>query len=211
MFPRLYRSVEKPALRVPSVTSAHALYIAGKFASRLRGMVRDLNKVVLRKGEPFPFDAVAFEAAAYAHYNLMRERLLADAKPDNEAGIEEDEPDEDAAAFFDCVLLAAYATSDTLVQHTDFNLNSELLLNRCRAYAFNEGMKATPPWEQLSNFLISSIQSGSPAVKSSVSISSSLPLQLAVAGATQIFHSNSLAHFIEGTRLLYSAHLDGSL
>jgi hypothetical protein len=205
MFQDTYQSVNDPDMRVPAVVSVHALYIARRFACGLREMMRKVDKESA-KVDVFPFDAVAFEAAAYAHYWLIRERLLADHDED-EFGDVLDEGD----AYFECLNESARLTSALLVKVTDFNLNPDLLRNRCLNYSFKEGIKSERPEETFSRFVISSIQSRSPVIKTSVCISSSLPLQLCVFTYIPIFSSSLLAECKKSAHVLYLAHLDGAL
>lgn len=192
-------------VRVPMAISVRSLHIAVKFSDGLRDMVRKVGRGFAIEGEHFPVDAVAFEAAAYTYYWLMREALLHDVEPD-----EEEEIDEEEAEFLECLKLAASATSEIFVQHADFNVKSDLLMNRCLAYSFEEGMKATPPDEKFTSFLLSSIQSRSPSEKHSVGLSTSLPLQLCVATYVPIWTSTLLDELKKGTREFYESERNRS-
>jgi hypothetical protein len=199
MMMRTCGSVSEQA-QVPTAICTRSLYIAGRFADGLRDMMQSVGKGLSVDREDFPFDVVTFEAAAFAHYWLMREALLADADSK-----EREEVHGDEAAFFENLKLAASAASQILADYTDFNLKSDLLMNRCLAYSFEERFKATPPEQQFSKFLMSSIQSRSPSVKSSVRISTNLPLQLCVATYIPIWSSTLLDELKKATRDLHMA------
>jgi hypothetical protein len=202
-FQSTYKSVKDPDLRVPAAISVYVLYLAQRFASGLREMMGKADKNSV-KGSSYPFDAIAFEAAAYSHFWLMREKLNVD-KDENEDEPEEDDP------YFECLEASAQLTSSLLVSKTNFSLSTDLLMNRSITYSFEETRKSIKPQEKFAQFLVSSFQSRSPAIRSTAGISSSLPLQLSVISYIPIFSSSLLAECKKGARVMYLAHQDDAL
>lgn len=197
-----YKSVKNPKLRVPAAISVYALYLAYRFSSGLRDMLGKIDKGS-QKGGVFPFDAIVFEAAAFCHFWLMREKLAVNEDEDEGA------PEEDQ--YFECLRASAEITSSLLVKHTSFDLPADLLMQRSIAYSFEEARKSTRPEEKFAQFLVSSYQSQSPAIRTSVSISSSLPLQLSITSYIPIFSSTLLTEFKKGVRAMYLADQEGAL
>ncbi|MHB1077239.1 hypothetical protein [Thiobacillus sp.] len=189
-----YRSVKDESLRLPAALSTWVLYLTHRFSSGLREMLASVDKKT-----PFAFDPIAFETAAFCHYWLMRDILNAD---DDQA---EDE------IYFECLKASASITSSLLASKTSFALPTELLMQRSMAYSHEEKCKAVRPEDKFAQFLISSFQSGSPATKAAVGISSSLPLQLSIASYIPIFESTQLAEFKTVARAMFLADQEGAL
>ena len=189
-----YRSVKDEGLRLPAALSTWVLYLSHRFSSGLREMLASIDKQT-----PFAYDSIAFEAAAFCHYWLMRDFLNAD-----------DDQTEDEI-YFECLKASASITSSLLVSKTSFALSTELLMQRSMAYSYEEKCKAIPPEEKFAQFLVASFQSGSPVKKTAVGISSSLPLQLSVASYIPIFESTRLAEFKKVARVMFLADQEGAL
>ncbi|MCX7097720.1 MAG: hypothetical protein NTV43_07425 [Methylococcales bacterium] len=198
-FPRSYRSVKDPTLRVPAALSTWVLYLSHRFSSGLREMLTSIEKT-FKTNSAYPYDCVAFETAAFCHYWLMREFLNTD----------EDDETEDSD-YFECLKISANLTSSLISSKASFAVPEDLLMNRSIAYSHEEKFKAITPEEKFSNFLISSIQSGSPAKRSPVGIQSSLPLQLSLASYIPIFESTQLAEFKKAARVMFLADQEGAL
>lgn len=192
-----YHAVNDESLRLPAALSTLALYLAHRFSNGLREM---LTKLDSQTNDSFPYDAVAFEAAAYCYYWLMRDMLNSD---------DEDETSDES--YFECLKDSANMTSSLLAGKISFDLPNDLLMNRSIAYSFEEKCKSVRSEEKFAQFLISSIQSRSPLAKTTVGIESRLPLQLAVASYIPIFKSNSLAEFKKTARGLFLAGQEGAL
>lgn len=197
-FQTTYRSVKDQSFRLSAALSTWVLYLANRFSSGLREMLVSVNESIEIK-TVFAYDAVAFEAAAFCHYWLMRDMLNAD-----------DEQIEDEA-YFECLKAAASITSALLVDKSSFALPEELLMQRSMAYSFEEKRKMVRPEEKFAQFLISSFQSGSPTTRTSVGISSSLPLQLSVASYIPIFASTHLIELKKVARVMFLADQEGAL
>lgn len=189
-----YRSVKDPSLRLPAALSARVLYLSHRFSSSLREM---LNSV--EKDSAFAYDCVAFEAAAFCHYYLMRYLLN-----------EEEEENEDEK-YLECMKTAANITASLITEKASFSLPTDLLLQRSMEYLHAEKFKSTSPQERFAQFLISSFQSGSPEKRTPVGISSSLPLQLAAASYIPIFESTQLVEFKKVARVTYLADQEGAM
>ena len=198
-FQRSYRSVKDPTLRVPAALSTWGLYLAHRFSSGLREMLTSIEKT-FETSSAYPYDCVAFEAAAFCHYWVMREFLNAD---------EDDEPED--SDYFECLKNSANITSSLLSSKAGFTMPDDLIMKRSIAYSSEEKCKAVRPEEKFANFLISSIQSGSPAKRSPIGIQSSLPLQLCIASYIPIFESTQLAEFKKAARVMFLADQEGAL
>jgi len=196
---KTYRSVKDPTFRLPAALSTWVLYLAHRFSNGLREMLMSTEKS-LGMSNAYSYDCVAFEAAAFCHYWLMREMLNTD---------EDDEPED--SDYFECLKNSANITSSLLTDKVSFTLPDELLMQRSMAYSYEEKCKAVRPEEKFAQFLISSIQSGSPTTRSPVGISSSLPLQLSVSSYIPIFESTLLAEFKKIARVMFLADQEGAL
>ena len=193
-----YHSVKDPSLRLSAALSTWVLYLSHRFSSGLREMLSSVGKP---KGQnsTFAYDCVAFEAAAFCHYWLMRDMLNED-----EEGVGDEK-------YFECLKAAANITSSLFCSKTSFSLPAELLMQRSIVYSHEEKFKTIRPQERFAQFLISSFQSGSPKKRTSVGISSSLPLQLAIASYIPIFESTQLAEFKKIARVMYLADQERAL
>ena len=195
-----YHSVKNKSLRLSAALSTLALYLVQRFCNGLREMLVKLDKQSYPTNDSFPYDAVAFEAAAYCHYWLMRDMLNAD---------DEDETSDES--YFECLKNSANITSSLLAGRVSFDLPNDLLMKRSMAYSFEEKCKSVRLGEKFAQFLISSIQSRSPLIKTSVGIEIRLPLQLAVASYIPIFESTQLTEFKKVARAMFLADLEGAL
>lgn len=195
-----YHSVKDKSLRLPAALSTLALYLVQRFSSGLREMLAKLDKQSYPTNDSFPYDAVAFEAAAYCHYWLMRDMLNA-----------EDDDETNDETYFECLKNSARITSSLLAGKVPFDLPNDLLMKRSMGYSFEEKRKSARPEEKFAQFLISSIQSRSPLVKTSVGIESRLPLQLTVASYIPIFESTYLVEFKHAARVMFLADQEGTL
>lgn len=196
-----YHSVKNESLRLPAALSTWALYLVQRFSIGLREMLAKLDKQSYPTNDSFPYDAVAFEAAAYCHYWLMRDMLNADD--------DDDEPSDDT--YFECLKDSANITSSLLAGKVSFDLPNDLLMKRSIAYSFEEKCKSVRPEEKFAQFLISSVQSRSPLVKTPVGIESRLSFQLVVASYIPIFESTYLAEFKKSARGMFLADQEGAL
>ncbi|QOJ22572.1 MAG: hypothetical protein HRU78_02040 [Gammaproteobacteria bacterium] len=196
---RTYQSINDPNLRLPAALSTWVLYLSHRFTNGLREMLMSTEKS-LGTSSVFSYECVAFEAAAFCHYWLMREVLNTDE--DSEA---------DESNYFECLKNSANITSSLLTDKVSFALPDELLIKRSMIYSYEEKCKAVQPEEKFAQFLISSIQSGSPVTSAPVGISSSLPLQLSVASYIPIFESTQLAEFKKVARVMFLADQEGLL
>ncbi|TNJ39688.1 hypothetical protein FGF66_03425 [Chlorobaculum thiosulfatiphilum] len=200
-FQSSYRSVKDPTLRVPAALSTWVLYLAHRFSSGLREMLTSVEKT-FETSSSYPYDCVAFEAAAFCHYWVVREFLNADEDEDGEP---------EGNDYFECLKNSANITSSLLSSKTGFAMPDDLLMKRSIAYSYEEKCKAVRPEEKFANLLISSMQSGSPTKRSPVGIQSSLPLQLCIASYIPIFESTLLAEFKKAARVMFLADQEGAL
>ena len=151
------------------------------------------------KNSTFAYDCVAFEAAAFCHYWLMRDMLN---EEEEEIGDEK---------YLECLKAAANITSSLFSSKTSFSLPAELLMQRSMVYSHEEKFKAIRPQERFAQFLISSFESGSPDKRTPVGISSNLPLQISIASYIPIFESTQLAEFKKIARVTYLADQEGAM
>lgn len=198
-FQRSYRSVKDPTLRVPAALSTWVLFLAHHFSSGLRKMLTSIEKT-FETSSAYPYDCVAFEAAAFCHYWVMRQSLNAD-----------DDDEQEDSDYFECLKNSANITNSLLSSKAGFALPDDLLMKRSIAYSYEEKYKSVRPEEKFANFLISSIQSGSPEKRSPVGIKINLPLQLCIASYIPIFESTQLAEFEKAARVMFLADQEGAL
>ena len=194
-----YRSAKDPTLRVPAALTTWVLYLAHHFSSGLREMLTSIEKT-FEVNSTYPYDCVAFETAAFCHYWVISEFLNAD---------DDDEPEDND--YFECLKASAKITDSLLSSKAGFAMPDDLLMKRSIAYSYEEKCKSVRPEEKFANFLISSIQSGSPAKRSSIGIETNLPLQLCIASYIPIFESTQLAEFKKAARVMFLADQKGEL
>lgn len=191
-----YRSVKDLNLRLPAALSTSVLYLSHRFSSGLLAMLSSVDR-----GSIFTYDCVAFEAAAFCHYWLLRDILKED----------EDEDEIVDEKYFECLKASTNVTALLFAEKTNFSLPTELLMQRSIAYSHAEKFKAMHPQERFAQFLISSFQSGSPVKRSPIDISTNIALQLAVASYIPIFESTQLNEFRKVARVMYLADQEGVL
>lgn len=195
---RNYQSVQNINLRLPAALSTWVLFLTHSFASGLREMSYSLNKKSNAK-EVYAYDPVAFETAVFCYFWLMREFLNAE----NE--------DLDESSYFECLNQSAQITYSLLLAEANFDVPDDLAMDRCIAYSRGEKFNGIRPEEKFAEFLISSVQSGAPAKRTAVGVSSSLPLQLVVTAYIPIFISTRLNEFKKVARNMFLAHQDSIL
>jgi hypothetical protein len=198
-FQRSYQATKNQNLRVAAALSTWVLYLSHNFSSGLREMLLSIEKT-FKISSLYPYDCVAFESAAFCHYYVMREFL----------NIDEDDALEDDD-YFQCLKDSANITSSLLLDRVGFTMPDDLLMKRSIAYSYAEKFKEIKPEEKFTQFLISSIQSGSPEKHSQTNIQSSLPLQLCIASYIPIFESTQLAQFKKSARVMFLADQEGAL
>ena len=201
-----YYSVKDESLKLPTALATFALHLSHRFVIGLRDMLNTLEKQIRITNADFPYDAVAFEAILYSYYWLMRDILNND-----ELEIDGDDEPYDENDYLECLKNSANIASSILDSEAQFDLSNTLMMNRIMAYSFEEVRNSVRPEEKFSQFLISSIQSRSPQIKSNVGLKSSMPLQLSVASYIPIFETAQLAQFKKTAKAMYLADREGEL
>lgn len=194
-------SVRDETLRSASAISLSVLMATGRFYHSLTAKARKLAKA---SGQASPshllFDPIAFEAAAYCHYELMSDNLVHDdewLQDDDDEWMdddgEEDEDDDDdltldvdsyAAATRDAVHLTAGILSD----HMSLKLPDEFFANRVTSYSLD-------PNHALAKFgrlLSCSIQEGAPYCGANDKLSLDLASTLAITTYIPIFRQTMI-------------------
>lgn len=196
---RTYKSVENPTFQLPAALSTSVLYLAHHFSNSLREMLVSTDSIKTSNG--YSYDSVAFESAAFCYYWLMREMLNED----------DDDEDEEPKVndYLECLKISANITSSLIADKVSFSLADDLIINRSIAYSSAEKFKATRPEEKFAQFIISSIQNGSPSMMSSVDISSDLQLHLCAMAYIPIFESTLLTEFKKTARVMFLADQEG--
>jgi hypothetical protein len=202
-----YHDVTNKSSRLPAALSTYALYLAHDFSSGLREMLSNVDKHSTFANNRFPYDAVAFEAAAYCYYWLMRDML----NTDNEDEYEGYEDDKGEDIYLECLKDSAHMTSYFLNEKVPFDLSNDLLMKRIISYSFEETRKSVRPEAKFFQFLISSMQSGSPLIRTNVSMGSSLKLEVTVVTRIQTFEASVLATFKKSANDLFLADKEGRL
>jgi hypothetical protein len=207
-----YHDVRDKDLRLPTAISVYALFLSHAFASGLRDLLTTTDRKSKFAGKYFPYDAVAFEAAAYCYYWVMRDKLNSDYEHlDEEFDEDLDDDRKGEEDYFACLTTSSQITSSFIDKKVPFNLPDDVLLKRILSYSSHETSESARPEEQFFYLLVSSVQSGSPLVKTHVGVDSSLSLQLAVTSYIQIFESTRLAEFKKAARVMRLADKEGVL
>ena len=181
------------------------LLVVKKFYDGLDDMVDGI-----KRGKNLPslnFDAIAFECLAYSYACLMRHFFIMPShntfSEDDGISVADDEE------YFHCLSRSSHVTDSLLEQFMD-SFPSGLLHARIKAYSLLYSRKnpINRLREEFASFLISSIQSGSPVIKSGVGLEVDLALQLAVMGYIPIFESTLLIGLEDGVRRIYLDDID---
>lgn len=186
------------AMRTPTAISLALLVVVGKFCRSLRDSVARFNKM-LRAPEPSAvlYDVVAYEAAAFFHYSLMRDHLS------NENDDEDEDDGGEHDPYFDSLRDAAHLTSAIVNDDAAFDLPPEMFRNRILLY----GLKRHTIEAELAEFqsiLSCSIEAGTPAGGRSDRVSLDLPLGVALKTDIPIFYSTMIPALRETCRRLYN-------
>lgn len=198
-----YRSVKNENLRLPSAISMLVLYTTNKFVAGYSEMVRDTAKAAGVSRATIPYDAVAFEAAAYIYYWLMHQQLKPRDIEDEDEG-EDTEEDDAHDLYFTSVKEAMHITDLLFRRYVPFTLPEQFFSNRVISYA------TQPAPELFLRVLLSSQASGTPGpVKRPAA--ANLPGDLAAITYVGIFHKSYLEALPKSVHGLCAAHQAGQL
>jgi len=191
--------------REETLISGAVFLVVKKFYDGLDEMVYGI-----KRGKNLPslnFDAIAFECLAYSYAWLMRDFFI---RPNHhnfseEYGISIADDEE----YFHCLSRSSHI-ADSLLEQVMDSFPYGVLHGRIKAYSLLYSRKnpTNRLREEFASFLISSIQSGSPAIKSDVGLEVDLALQLAVMSNIPIFESTLLVGLDDGVRRIYLEDID---
>lgn len=195
-FERVYEIAKErdESMRVPTAISLALLVVVGKFCRELRDTLAKFNKTMrsLRPSKA-PYDVVAYEAAAFFHYSLMRDHLSSESDED------EDDP------YFDALRDAAHLTSGLVNDAANFDVPTEMFSARMIRY----GLKRHTIEAELGEFesiLSASIEAEAPVRSERVSLD--LPLGVALKIEIPVFYSTMIPALRETCRRLYDYDWD---
>lgn len=198
---RLTEQVSKPELRAPSAVSLSVLMMAGHFHDKLSQTIRD----VVKGAEPqktLPFDVVAFEAAAFCHYQLMADDLTSDFA-DNDEWEDDDVIDSDESTpttYFEANRDAVHFSASFLNDYCrSWNLPEEFFLNRVVSYSAST--KDVAPLAMFERLLSGGIQEDVP-IRRQGPPPLDLPLTLGVKAYIAIFQRTMIPGLAETCRRL---------
>ncbi len=92
-FDKVYQIAKErdESMRLPTAISLTVLVVVGKFCRELKDTLAKLNmKVGAPEPSTAPYDVVAYEAAAFFHYSLMRDNLSAETDDEDEEDRDDD-------------------------------------------------------------------------------------------------------------------------
>lgn len=195
-----YHSVKEQKFRLSTAISSIALFIVNKFMVGYSEMIRSTCKAAGTPAAAVPFDAVAFEVAAYVHYWLMRDQL----RRDDEVDYDEDE-DDDEDPYFTCLRQAALISESLIQRYSTLTLPEQFFINRVISYSANK-----TPSELFLRVLLSTQTQGKPGSVKAPS-APDLPADLAAISYVGIFHKSYLQIMTKNAQDLYVANKAGLL
>ncbi|MCZ7566363.1 MAG: hypothetical protein M5U08_23300 [Burkholderiales bacterium] len=195
-----YHSVKNENLRLPSAISSMVLYLTNKFVAGYSDIARETSKAAGASPATIPYDAVAFEAAAYIHYWLMQEQLrMRDIEDEDEETEEGDAQD----PYFSSVKEAMHITDLLIRRYVPFSLPEQFFTNRVISYS----AQSAP--ELFLRILRSTHANGTPGPVKPVA--ASLPGDLAAISYVRIFQKSYLETLPKSVQGLCAAHQAGQL
>lgn len=186
--------------RVPVAISLAVLVVVGKFCRELQETVALFNKQ-MRSQKPFtaPYDVVAYEAAAFFHYSLMRDYLSSGSDEADDEDTNDDDP------YFDALREAARLTGGLVNDSAGFDDSPDIF----RARMIRYGLKQHTIEAELAEFeliLSASIEAGAPVRSNRLSLD--LPLGVALKLQIPVFYTHMMPALRETSRRIYDYQWD---
>jgi hypothetical protein len=216
---RGYYLVEDPELRLPSAISMMVLRTTHRFCLGMFKMTKSMGDSTGLPSMNPPYDVMAFEAAAYCHYWLMRDCSTDSENCFGEADFQKDgvsdcaEDTREGDPYFHTLRVSTNLTNSLIVGYTNFNLHKHYFVRRVGSY-LGLGQAGRTHREVAALFerkLISSIMKGAPASGSKESTLGNLPLGLAAKSYIPIYHQSHLIALAEAAKNLSEASKKGLL
>jgi hypothetical protein len=205
---RKYKTTSDPGLKVPGAVSMTILRMAHNFSEGLFRMEGEFSKKMGTPNHRALYDAAAFEAAAYAHFWVMKDFRLAggndwddlDEDDDREEGLECLGKSRDAD-----LITSAFISARFIEQHTTFDLPEKLFVNRAMSYCRSSDTRIdiAELTNRFEHKLSCSILAGKPVNQRQRKFD--LPLDLALKACISIFQTNSLLALSEIADGLFKA------
>ncbi|MBY0494519.1 MAG: hypothetical protein K2Y23_09900 [Cyanobacteria bacterium] len=184
-------------LRLAAGISILTLFIAQKLHTEVMTLVDALPSAVRKTAVNPAHDVVVFEAAAYCHFQLMKEYL----------GDEDDSHDGDY--YFNALREAVHLTSALLKSHTEFSVDERLFANRVIRYSMKVGPLAVrDETAELEALVLQSLQKGSPIGAAHAPTLLNLALGIALKTAIAIFHNTWMTPLRQTAQNLHQYDLD---
>lgn len=181
-----HRTVTDPSLRLPAALSIWALHLAHRYAEGLEKMVGNQDGGIGAVNAAY--DRIASEAAALAHFWLLRDFLR------------EDELDDEDETYIEVLKVAAQLSNTILMKEAPLVARKEWILNRALGCSHAEKFKSKTLGEQFDAHILEAIGPNA-----------SLRTQLAVATYYPIFESAHYKPFNKSARVMYIAHQSDAL
>lgn len=188
------------SMRAPSAISLSLLVVVGKFCRELQDTISKLRKT-MRAPTPStaPYDVVAYEAAAFFHFSLMREYLSPESDGDDEEERDNDDP------YFDALREAAQLTGGLVNDAAKFDVPPDMFSARMIRYGLTKRTMEAELGE-FESLLRASIETGTPVRKGGVSFD--LPLGVALKLEILAFYSTMIPALRETCRRIYDYDWD---
>jgi hypothetical protein len=190
----------EPSLRTPTAISLALLVVVGKFCRELQNTIAKLNETMrASKRSKAPYDVVAYEAAAFFHYALMREYPSPETDEDEGEERHGDDP------YFDALREAAQLTGGLVNDAAKFDVPPGMFNARMIRYGVLTGTMEAE-LREFELLLSASIEAGKPVKEGSISLD--LALGVALKLETLAFYSTMIPALRETCRRLYAYQWD---
>ncbi len=193
-----YHSAKEPEMRLPAALSVLAMYVVHRFVVGYSQTVASTTKAAGVTMPSIPYDALAFEVAAYVHYWLLREYLHAD--------IDGDEDSDDAQEpLFGHLRDSAQVSASLVYRYTAFPKADDPFMARVAAYLDDRLASET-----FVRAILAAQTRGAPGPVDMLDVSA-LPLSIATVSYVGIFHKSWLNGLSKSVQNLFAAHSAGLL
>lgn len=199
----IYENASNPDLRLPMAISMTILYITHQFCEGFLKMEGDLGKSTRTPNHQRAYDAIAFEAAAFSHFWLMKEYLQADLDR-MECDDEDDDFDGDRDPRHSDLVSSAIINDGLLSRYTDFGLPDKFFVRRSFSYCQSNDIKIDIQqlMDRFEHKLHCSILAGKPIQQKQRQLGH-LELDLTLKAYIPIFVANSLPALSETVERLF--------
>lgn len=169
--------------------SVATLSFTGKFIDELRKIYPKLDEEFPGKNGWQTYDIVAFEAAAWCHFYLLRD-YLRDVDSD-------DDKEDPSDTYTECVRESALYTDRFLKKFIGTqNLSDDFFIVRVYSYGLTG-------WEGFLKHLAASLVNGVPERRSKLKLGDGLFLTIALTAHIATFTTNSLERLEQGAKEIY--------